>query len=432
MIGVGILLTICAGIFVASEFSMLNLERNELEARAERGEKGLSNSIRALSQTRAHLAGAQLGITVTNMLTGFIAEPAVSALLAPGLTSLGIAEAEVEPIALVITMIVATLFSTLFGELIPKKLALTDPLAVNKFVAPIQLGFTWFFKWMIVLINKLGGAAVRLVGIEPREELESTRTAEELTSLVRRAAAEGGLEQRTATLITKTLRLNQLAAADVMTSRTKMHSIEKTATAEDVIRLTNETGHSRFPVTDGSTDYVVGIVHVKRAVEIERSKRSQVSVENLMASVERVPETMRLENLLGSLRKRGHQVAIVVDEYGGTAGLVTLEDLVEELVGELQDEHDRTKTGIRRGSGQTILLPGLLRPDELAELAIKIPDSGAYETVGGFVMNRLGNIPAVGDTVKIDGGSLRVERMDGRRIDRLRFIPDQLVGELDE
>ncbi|MEY2916277.1 MAG: hypothetical protein RL454_1206 [Actinomycetota bacterium] len=424
MLAVGVVLTIGSALFVASEFSLVNLERNELEARRDRGERGLSNSIKALKETRRHLSGAQLGITITTMLTGFIAEPALDELLSPGLKSLGLSEGAASGTAAVLTMVLATLFSSLFGELIPKKLALTNPVGVNRFVIPFQLGFTWLFNWMISGLMVIGNASVRALGIEPREELSSSRTADELASLVRRAASLGALDQQTATLITKTLTLNQLMAADIMTPRPRMHVIDRDESVARVIELCNQTGHSRFPVIDGSSDDVIGVAHVKQAAAVPREKRAEVPVSAIAVEAERVPETMPLESLMGLLRSKGLQLAIVVDEYGGTAGLATLEDLVEELVGELADEHDRHRVGIRRGVGGSVIFPGMLRPDELRELAIKIPEHGAYETVGGYLMSALGKIPAAGDELQIDGGTLRVDRMDGRRVDRVRFTPE--------
>ncbi|MEY4301588.1 MAG: hypothetical protein RJA30_739 [Actinomycetota bacterium] len=424
MLAVGVVLTIGSALFVASEFSLVNLERNELEARRDRGERGLSNSIKALKETRRHLSGAQLGITITTMLTGFIAEPALDELLSPGLMSLGLSEGAASGTAAVLTMVLATLFSSLFGELIPKKLALTNPVGVNRFVIPFQLGFTWLFNWMISGLMVIGNASVRALGIEPREELSSSRTADELASLVRRAASLGALDQQTATLITKTLTLNQLMAADIMTPRPRMHVIDRDESVARVIELCNQTGHSRFPVIDGSSDDVIGVAHVKQAAAVPREKRAEVPVSAIAVEAERVPETMPLESLMGLLRSKGLQLAIVVDEYGGTAGLATLEDLVEELVGELADEHDRHRVGIRRGVGGSVIFPGMLRPDELRELAIKIPEHGAYETVGGYLMSALGKIPAAGDELQIEGGTLRVDRMDGRRIDRVRFTPE--------
>lgn len=427
MLGAGFALTLATGIFVASEFSLVNLERNDLEARASRGEKNLGPSIRALRKTSTHLSGAQLGITLTTMLTGFLAEPALTSLLKPTLSGWGIAESAVPAVALAVAMFIATLFSTLIGELVPKKLALTHPIETNKFVVRFQLVFTWLTGWMIVLLNTVGNSIVRLFGIEPKEELSSSRTADELSSLVRRSAMMGALDAQTATLLTKTLALSQLTAADVMTPRPRMHTIDREQTVADLVSLTNKTGHSRFPVIDGDSDKVIGIAHVKQAAAVPREKRDEVPVGAITIDAIRVPETVGLEALMVELRAKGLQLAIVVDEYGGTAGLVTLEDLVEELVGELADEHDRAKVGIIRGINESVLFPGMTRPDELAEMAIKVPDRGAYETVGGFIMSEIGRIPVRGDEVQIENGILRVERMDGRRVDRVRFTPDELV-----
>ncbi len=423
MLALGVLLTFGTGIFVASEFSMVSLERNEVEARAAKGEKGLGNTIRALRKTSTHLSGAQLGITLTTMLTGFLAEPALGVLLSPTLTGFGWGPETQKTVSVLLGMLIATLFSTVIGELVPKKLALTLPLKVSKVVAGFQLIFTLLFSWMIFILNKSGNSIVRLFGIEPKEELSSTRTAEELTSLVRRSASLGALDQQTATLLTKTLALSQLVAADVMTPRPRMHSIERDATVTEVIELCNKTGHSRFPVLDGSSDDVVGVVHVKQAAAVPREKRAVVPVSAIMTEALRVPETMPLESLMVELRGKGLQLAIVIDEYGGTAGLATLEDLIEELVGELVDEHDRARAGITRGANSSVLFPGMIRPDELAEMAIKVPDNGAYETVAGYIMSQIGRIPTVGDELAIANGTLRVERMDGRRVDRVRFTP---------
>jgi CBS domain containing-hemolysin-like protein len=276
---------------------------------------------------------------------------------------------------------------------------------------------------MIKFLNLTGNRIVRAFGIEPKEELSSTRTAEELSSLVRRSASMGALDAQTATLLTKTLALSQLVAADVMTPRPRMHVLDKDANLQAVIEASIRTGHSRFPISDGTADDIIGVAHVKQAAAVPREKRGDVPVSAVMAQVLRVPETMRLETLMVELRAKGLQLAIVVDEYGGTAGLATLEDLIEELVGELADEHDRAKAGVTRGANSSVLFPGLIRPDELREMAIKVPADGAYETVAGFMMSVLGRIPANGDEVEIEDGILRVERMEGRRVDRVRFTP---------
>lgn len=426
MLGIGVLLTVGTGLFVASEFSLLNVERNDLEARQARGEKGLGNPIRALQRTSTHLSAAQLGITLTTLLTGFVAEPALTKIFEPVFRDLPLSTSGADALNLGVSLVLATLFSFLIGELVPKNLALAIPLPVLKWVVGFQLSFTWVFGWMIKFLNISGNGIVRSLGIEPKEELSSTRTAEELSSLVRRSASLGALDASTATLLTKTLALSQLVAADVMTPRPRVISLESEATVSDIIQASIKTGHSRFPVVEGSSDDVIGVVHVKQAVSVPREKRGDVPVTAIMSPILRVPETMRLETLMVELRAKGLQLAIVVDEYGGTAGLATLEDLIEELVGDLVDEHDRAKAGVTRGANSSVLFPGMIRPDELLEMAIKVPDDGAYETVAGFMMSVLGRIPAVGDEAHIEDGILRVERMDGRRVDRVRFTPTNL------
>lgn len=416
-------LTIGTGFFVASEFSLVNLERAELEARLERGEKGLQNSIRALKRTATHLSSAQLGITLTTILTGFIAEPAMSSLLRPQLLAVGVSSEAVSSVGWVVSIFIVTTFSFLIGELVPKQFAISVPLATNKIVIAFQLVFTWTFSWLIHFMNSSGNILVRALGIEPKEELSSTRSAEELASLLRHSAKEGALDHETATLLTKTLGLSELVAADIMTPRTRMHFVNRDQSAADVVQLAVKTGHSRFPVIEDSSDDVVGMVHLKLAAAVPREKRQEVPTSALMVEALRVPETMALATLMIELRAKGLQLAIVVDEYGGTAGLATLEDVVEELVGELVDEHDRARAGITLGANSSLLFPGMMRPDELQEMSVSIPEDGAYETVAGFIMSELGRVPESGDRIELATGTLVVERMDGRRVDRVRFTP---------
>ena len=423
LLGAGVLLTIGTGFFVASEFALVNLDRSDLEARQARGEKRLGPTIAALRITSTHLSSAQLGITLTTLLTGYTMEPAISMMLAGPLTALGLPEGAVSVVGTIIAVVIATLLSMIVGELVPKNFALSLPRQTAKFVIPFQALFTTVFKPAISLLNNTANAILRAVGIEPKEELSGARTAEELASLVRRSAKEGSLEADTATLLSRTLAFSQHSASDVMTPRPRVASIDRSDSALTVIELARRTGFSRFPVTDDSIDDIVGIVHVKQAVAVPHDRRPDVPVSALQSDALRVPETMMLDTLLAELRGRGYQMAIVVDEYGGTAGVATLEDLVEELVGEVSDEHDRVLVGVVR-SRDWLTFPGMLRPDELHDRAgVSVPDDGPWETVGGWMMSELGRLPAVGDTVEIDAGAFRVERLDGRRVDRVRYTP---------
>jgi CBS domain containing-hemolysin-like protein len=307
--------------------------------------------------------------------------------------------------------------------LVPKNFALALPLPTAKVVVPFQALFTAVFKPLILLFNSTANAIIRSFGVEPKEELSGARSAEELSSLLRRSATEGALDTDQATLLGRTLRFDDFTAVDLMTPRVQMAKVRATDSAEDVVQLAQTTGFSRFPVIGEDADDIVGVVHVKRAFAIDSGRRREVGVVDLQDRPLRIPESKQAGTLLGLLRRSGLQMAIVTDEYGGTAGLVTLEDLVEELVGELADEHDRTWPGVLR-EGSQIVFDATLRPDELVErAAVQVPEDAGYQTVAGFVADRLDRIPEVGDQVTIDGGCLRVERVDGARIDRLRFIP---------
>jgi CBS domain containing-hemolysin-like protein len=260
------------------------------------------------------------------------------------------------------------------------------------------------------------------MGIEPKEELSGGRSPQEFATLVRRSAEAGTLDADTARLLTNTIELDELSGVDVMTDRTRVVMLPASAKASDVLSAARASGHSRFPVTGDGPDDVLGIVTLASAIAVPVGARDEAPVTELMVAAHRVPETIAMRPLLVELRGLALQCAIVVDEYGGTAGMVTLEDLIEELVGDVADEHDRRRPTMYRVPGGAWIAQGDLRPDEVAEHSgIEIPESPAYETVGGFVMARLGRVAAAGDVVEVDGVRVTVERMEGRRIDRVRI-----------
>jgi CBS domain containing-hemolysin-like protein len=309
------------------------------------------------------------------------------------------------------------------GELVPKNFALALPLRTAKAVVPFQTVFTIVFRPLITLFNNTANAVIRSMGIEPKEELSGARSAEELSSLVRRSALEGLLDQDHATLLSRTLRFSDHSAEDVMTPRVRMTKVHHDDTATEIVALSQRSGFSRFPVIGEDSDDIRGVVHVKQAFALPAADRDGATAEELSVQPLFVPRSMGADTLLGLLRRGGFQIAIVTDEYGGTDGVVTLEDLVEELVGDLRDEHDRSRTGTIR-DGRAVIFDGSLRPDELVErTGIKVPVDAEYETVAGFVTDELDRIPEVGDEVEVDHGILRVERVDGHRVDRLRFTP---------
>ena len=416
LIGVGVLLTLGTALFVAAEFSLVALDPSHVEG------KRSGRVRRALSTLSTQLSSAQVGITVTTILLGYTAQPAITELLHIPLSDTSLSRAAVGAIAGALSLIIVNAFSMIVGELVPKNVALADPMRVARVVSPLVLGFTAALGPLIRGLNAAANAVLRVMGIEPREELGGGRSPQELATLVRRSAEAGTLDADTARLLTNTIELDALSAVDVMTDRTRVSMLTASAKATDVLAAARASGHSRFPVTGNGPDDVLGIVTIAAAIAVPVGDRDSAPVTELMMPAARVPETMRLRPLLVELRGLALQCALVVDEYGGTAGLVTLEDLVEEIVGDVSDEHDRRRPPMHRAPGGAWIAQGDLRPDEVRELSgIAIPESPAYETVGGFVMARLGRVAAAGDVVEADGISITVERMEGRRIDRVRI-----------
>jgi CBS domain containing-hemolysin-like protein len=436
-IAVGLALTVGTGLFVASEFALVNLDRHELEARRKRGETRLGLTIAALRRTSTHLSSAQLGITLTTLLTGYTFEPAVSRLLEEPLGAIGLDGAALSATGAVIGVLLATLFSMVIGELVPKNFALAVPRQTAKLVIPFQVAFTAVFRPLVSVLNGTANRVIRSFGIEPQEELSGARSAEELAFLVRHSAEAGLLQDHQATLLGRTLHFSTLDAADVMTPRVEMSSVPATASAADVVATSLASGHSRLPVVGEGPDDIVGVVHVKQAWTVPPDRRATTGVRTLMFQPRRAVASTPADVLLQQLRAEGLQLAVVTDEYGGTDGIVTLEDLVEELVGELEDEFDQSRSAVVR-HGRSIVFDASLRPDELLDRAgVAVPESEEYETVAGYVLDRLERLPEVGDEVQlppttppelanIGSGRLRVELVDGRRILRLRHVPPDL------
>lgn len=424
MLGIGVILTIGTGIFVAAEFSLVALDPATIDSKAQEGDAKAIKVDKALHNLSLQLSSCQVGITLTTILLGYVAQAPLQDLFTRLLGNVGMAQAAAVATAVVAAFVIVNLFSMVVGELIPKNIALAEPLTAGAFVSAPLRAFTAIFKPLIKTLNGAANWILHRFGIEPAEELSGARSASELSALVRRSAEQGTLDISTARLLTRSLDMGALTAVDVMTDRGRIAHLTTEDSAADVVALARETGHSRFPVIGEDMDDIRGFVSLRRAIAIPFDRRAEVSVtsSSLMTEAPRVPETLSLAPLLVELREDGMQMAVVVDEYGGTAGIVTLEDAVEEIVGDVADEHDGRRARSRRlATGETVV-SGLLRPDEVSrEFGLDIPDDGAWETVGGWMMAELGKIPEVGDVVTTDDLSARVEKMDGRRVESVRL-----------
>ncbi|MFI6934220.1 hemolysin family protein [Streptomyces sp. NPDC050287] len=420
---VAILLSLACGAFVAAEFSLTTVDRGQLEGAAERGERGAAGALRAVRNLTFQLSGAQLGITVTNLVVGMLAEPSIAALIAGPLEAVGLSRSTASSLALVLGTALSTVFLMVVGELVPKNWAISSPLGVAKRVGNAQRWFSAAFRPFITHLNNTANRAVRLFGLEPAEELASARGPQELAALARHSAREGALEPDTAELFVRTLNLADLTAENVMTPRVQVIALDVQATCEDVANATRATGLSRFPVYRGNLDSVVGTAHVKDVLAIPAERRPRVPVAELMREPLMVPESLTVDRLLDRLSGK-RTMAVVIDEYGGTAGVATLEDIVEEVVGEVRDEHDPHETPDLAPSGsddegRTLYsADGSARTDQLARVGLRTPE-GPYETLAGLVATELGRIPAVGDRIEVAGWRLDVVDASGRRAARL-------------
>jgi len=434
-------LTASTGLFVAIEFALTGLERSTVDNHVrDKGDRSAHAVQRDYQNLSFVLSGAQLGITVTTLATGFLAEPILARYFTPLLELFGLTESASSAVALVLALIVATFLSMVFGELVPKNIAITTPLHTARVVVhPVNV-FNVVFKWFIVLMNRSANWVVRKLGFEPADELASARSSQELGTLVRNSAEHGGLDANTARVLDRSLQFGDAIATEFMTPRSTIDSLGVDDTVADLIALALESGHSRFPVVRGDLDDTAGVVHIKDAFSVPRHLRSTTTLGSLARPVPVVPDTLDGDAVLNAVRNAGSQVVLVADEYGGTAGLVTIEDVVEEILGEVYDEHDDAEAERDfQAFGSSWEVSGLVRIDELAQRVGYSAPSGPYETLGGLVMAQLGRIPRVGDTLVLPEADnparaefasgvdarwvARVTVMEDRRVDKVILTP---------
>ncbi|WP_305788548.1 hemolysin family protein [Symbioplanes lichenis] len=420
------LLTAGNAFFVAAEFGLVTVDRVKIGARADAGDRRAATVRHALHELSFQLSGTQLGITLTTVLTGYLAEPALSRLFTPAIEPL--AGGHTETVTHVLALVLATLLSMLFGELVPKNAALARPMRVALTTAAPLRTFSRLFKWLISALNGSANWLVRRLGIEPQEELASARSPEELGLLAAISARAGALPAETATLLRRTIRFGEKRAAKAMTPRVDVVGLKTTASVADLLRVARETGHTRFPVYESTLDLVVGVAGVPDALGVPMDRRATTRVSAVAREPVYVPESLGLDKVLSALRAADADLAIVVDEYGGTDGVVTVEDLIEELVGEIADEYDSDFPDAAGADltapdgGRTFLVDGLLREDELAEqTGFRLPE-GPYETLAGFLLAKLGHIPVAGESIEDEGWEFTVREVDRHRIEQVRVV----------
>jgi len=406
--------------FVAGEFAIAAVERSRVERRAEAGDRAARRVLASLRNLSFELSGAQLGITATSLIVGAIAEPAIGRLIDPLVARLPwIPEGSSLGVSVVLALVLATGAQMVMGELLPKNLAVARPerMAVL-FGIPLQV-VNRLLRPLILLLNNAANWTVRRLGIEPREELAGVRSMEELELMIRSSAEQGRLDDDELRLLARAISFTEKVAADAMIPRVAVVGISRHDSVAHLRQLAQQTGHSRFPIYGEDLDEVDGVVHVKDSFAVPAERRPLTPVAVIGRPVLKVPETRPLDELLTDLQSQGRRMAVVIDEYGGTAGIVTVEDLVEEIFGEIADEYDADLPP-EPPAGEGEVLSGLLHRHEVEELTGFEWPEGRYETLGGLLVARLGRFPRLGEVVRVERWAFEILEMDGHRIARVR------------
>ena len=419
LVAIGVLL-VANAFFVAAEFSLVAVERARIDAASEAGERPARRVRRLQESLTRHLSGAQFGITLAALLLGFVAEPTVARILS------GDAHATGASVALAIGM--ATVLHLVVAEQVPKYVALAIPERTALALAPAITAYGVATRLLVDLLNWTANAIVRFLGVEPKGQIQASRTLDELEDLIETSADDGSIDPDEATLLRRSIRFADKTAADALVPRVAIEALQRDEPATALVQLSLDSGHSRFPVYGVDLDDIVGVVHVKSLYGRPAAERGRVPVADLMHEVLAVPETRELEDVLADMRVRRNQLAVVVDEHGGTAGIITLEDILEEILGEIGDETDRVEVRTRSEAQGSTVVSGRLNLDEVEEATgFRVPE-GPYETLAGFVVARMGYLPEVSDMVVFDGWRIEVVAVDGHRVATLRVVAPGAPG----
>lgn len=414
-----VLLIAANGYFVAGEFAFVAARRSKFVESADQDRKS-RRAVSVHQRLSFMLSGAQLGITVTTLVLGFIAEPALASVIEPALSGLGLGESATFAVSFTLAFVIATVAQMVFGELAPKNLAIARPEPVARSLASSMLIYLRLAGPVIRLFDGSANRLLRLVGVEPVDELITSVSAEELDLIVDSSAESGHLTAGQAALLERAINFRELEASDAMIPWNRVVTIGVDETAED-LRVLMASNHSRFPVLDHDGK-LEGIVHAKDLLGVERGTYASVTVHDLVHDVLAVPEAAGLGIVLAELRAHSTEMAIVIDEYGAPAGVVTLEDIIEELVGDIEDEYDpRAPEGYREVSVGVWVVDALARTDEIERVTgYELPE-GEYDTVAGLVLDRLERIPEIGDHVIVDGIRIDVLAVEEFAIEQVQL-----------
>ncbi|MFC8290414.1 hemolysin family protein [Streptomyces sp. NPDC057242] len=414
-----LVLTVGTGYFVAQEFAYVAADRLALAREADAGDKRAARALKVLERLSFMLSGAQLGITVTGLVVGFLAEPSVSALLRPLLEGTGLSGGAVSAISVVLAFVLATVLQMVVGELAPKNLALAVPERLAKSLAPSTL---LYLKVVGPVVHVFDGAAnklLRKVGIEPVEELHHGATLEELSHLIGESHEQGELPPATAELLDHALEFSERTMAEVMVPRADAVFVRKDATLAEAVELIARHGHSNYPVLGDHPDDIAGVLGVNELMRLPSATFDATTAGEAARRPLLLPDTLPLPRAVAQMRERDDEFAVVLDEHGGVAGVVTYEDIAEELIGDIADENDRIVV-VAAPDGEGWRVDAGRRLDEIEEATgIALPEEDDYDTVAGLIIDRLGRFPTIGDRLTVDGVRIEVLSLD-------RHVPEHV------
>ncbi len=413
---VAVTLVVINGFFVAVEFAFTASRRPALESQAAAGNRFAGWALASMNELPVTFAGAQLGIAGASLALGFVIESSLEVAFEGLYQAIGLPEGAITTLSLVTALLIVSFVHNVFGEMAPKNATIAAPERVALVVSAPFRGYVTIFRPIIFTLSWIAGGVLRLFGVQARRTIEMTHSPEDIASLVKTIGAGGVIDPGSSSLLTSALRFQDTSVSEVMVPRPDLVAMSASDSAAQFERRVVETGHSRIPVYGEDLDDIQGFIHAKDLLGVETGRRDEPVAGSLIRSVPIVPETMSISPVMEMMRSEGVHLAVAIDEHGSVAGLVTLEDIAEELVGEIRDEHDiREIMEIRPAGRDRYLVAGRTRIDRLEEVGARLP-KGEYETVGGFLMDQLGQVPHHGDVVSGDTFEISVRRMEGRRV----------------
>jgi CBS domain containing-hemolysin-like protein len=429
LFGVAVLVAL-NGLFVAAEFALVRSNQGRVEQLRDEGRRGAALVAKQIEHIDEYLSACQLGITMTSLGIGFLGEPAIASLF-EDVFGASISHNASLAISLTLAYLITTALHITFGEQVPKIYSIVNSERTAMRVArPLEL-FRQVFSPLIWLLNSASNWILRLIGVDPRAEFEDVSSSEDLKLIIARSQRGGKLDPGEAGMLSGVFHLHEQQARQVMTPIPAVVTVDAAETAEAALRKAVDSGHTRLVVTeDGNTDRIKGIVHVNSLARRVMTEGPDASIESSVKDALIVPETKPLDDLLADLQRERASMAVVVDEYGRTAGIVTVEDIIEEVVGEIADETDPAVAGVRRLANGDWWVRGHVPITDLTDYGLDLPvDSEAYNSVGGFVFGELGRLPKRGDMVQVNGYSLRVEAVRENRVEAVRIRDHEARGE---